>query len=153
LRAVLVGKLHNSLSGRRVAVSNDDMGVRVVSVLSRIVDRRQPRHAVGGQAADENPNQGLPPRRVQFQRQGHHDLVDDPRILPVGPLGFIEPSAGLRGSRRHVLADHGAGGAAAGDVSRVRARRPRAVRAAPDGAMAQAENRHAPAYRAKLAKS
>jgi hypothetical protein len=52
-----------------------------------------------------------------------------------------------------VLADDHASGAAAGDVGRVRARRSGAVRAAANGVMAQAENRHAKTYRAKLAKS
>lgn len=129
------------------------MGVRVMGVLPRVMDGRQPRHPITGQATNENPNQGFPLRRVQFQRQRHHDLVDHSRVFPVGLLGSIEPSASLGGPRRHVLADDHASGGAAGDVSRVRARRSGAVRTAPDGAMAQAENRHAPAYRAKLEKS
>lgn len=145
-------KAHNSLSGRRVAVSQEDMGVGIVGVLRCVMDRRQPRHVVGGQAANETPNQGFLLRRIHFQRQRHHDLVDHPRILPVGSPGFIEPSAGLRGSRRHVLADHRASGAAAGDVDRVRACRSGAVRTASNCAMAQAENRYARTYRAKLEK-
>jgi len=143
LRTVLIGKLQEPLSARRVTVADNDMGMGVVGILPRVVDRRQPRHAVGRQAADKNPNQGFPLCCVHLQRQGHHDLVDHPRILPVGLLGFIEPSAGLRGSCRHVLANDHASSSAAGDVSHMRACRPCAVRAAPDSAMAQAENRHA----------
>jgi hypothetical protein len=143
LRAVLVGKLHEPLSGHRVAVADNDMGMGIVGVLSRVMDGRQPRRPITGQAADENPNQGFPLRRVQFQRQRHHDLVDHSRVFPVGLLGCIEPSAGLGRPRRHVLADHDTSGTAAGNVSRVRTCRSGAVGTAPDSAMAQAENRHA----------
>jgi len=119
------------------------MGMGVVGILSGVMKCGQPRHAVFGQLADKNPNQGFPFFGGKFQRQRDHDFVDYSRILPVGLLGFIKPSAGLRGPHWHVLTDDHTGSGTASDISRMRTRRSGAVRAASNSAMAQAENRHA----------
>jgi len=118
------------------------MGVRIVRIPSALVDRREPcrpplRHPLGKRHDQPAPLQG-----VQLTRQGHGQLVDHAGVLTVAPFLPVQPPPRGVALGRHSSGQQVGAGLGAGDVAKMRARRPGRVGGLADTAQMQAVNRH-----------
>jgi len=118
------------------------MSVRIVRVPSALVDRRKPsrlplRHPLGKRRDQPAPLQG-----VQLARQGHGQLVDHAGVLTVPPFLPIQPPPRGVALGRHPSGQQVGAGLGAGDIAKMRARRPGRMGGLADTAQMQAVNRH-----------
>lgn len=139
----LLGQHRHPPAGPRIAVTHDQVHMRVGGILPGLVDggepRRPPRRQPLGEAAHELAP--LPP--VELERQGDGQLVDDAGVLAVGPLLRVQPRPCRTAFDRHPGAAQISFGIGPGDVADVRPRRPRRVGAPADRAHVQAVDRDA----------
>ena len=89
--SALVREFGHTAACLRVAVPQDEMGVRVVRVRAGGVNGRQPGCPPGAHILGKRPDQALPPRAVQLARQGNDDLVDHAGVFAVGPFLCVQP--------------------------------------------------------------
>jgi hypothetical protein len=139
--SALLGQQRHPPAGVDVAVSDDQVGVRVRSVVPGLVDRRQPRRPARRQLLGEGADELGPPPWIQFERQRQHDLVDDPGVLSIRRFLGVEPASGGVPLDRHPRADQRGLRAWPGDVADVRSGGAGRMRAPADAADVQAVDR------------
>ena len=116
--------------------------MRIVRVPAALVDRRKPCRFALRDPLGKRRDQPAPLQGVQLARQGRRDLVDHAGILSVPPFLLVQPSAGRVALAWHSSGQQVGAGLGAGDVAKMRARRPGRVGGLADAAKVQAVNRH-----------
>jgi hypothetical protein len=139
--SALLGQQRHPPAGVDVSVPDDQVGVRVRSIVPGLVDRRQPRRPARRQLLGKAAHQLGTLPSIKFAGQRQHDLVDDAGVLTVGLLLSVEPAAGGVSLDRHSRAQQLGLHVRPGDVADVRSGGAGRMRAPADAADVQAVDR------------
>lgn len=139
----LVGQLGHSLAGDDVPVTHDQVHMRIVLVLARLMDGGTPGCLALGQPLGKGRDQFPTFLSPKLPGQGDRQLVDDPGIFPIVLLFPVQPGTGSTAIDRHARAEQLGLGIGAGDVPNMRPGRARCVGGLADAAEVEAVDRDA----------
>lgn len=125
LGTAFLAQHHVALAMIDVAITQHDMRMRIMSILTLVMNRCEPRTHATGDGGGIVPDQLRALFDGELYGNGDHDFIDHPRVGAVGSLFAIDPIASPCGRRRSFITQDDARRLGAGDIPDVRCRRAR----------------------------